>query len=91
MRIRYEADARADLLNIIDYGIDNNLPDPVAYTRGLRERLAHLADIEHPGRKGRVANTREWVVSGTPYIAVFQVADDMVTIRRVLHGAQRWP
>jgi addiction module RelE/StbE family toxin len=91
MRLRYEADARADLLNILDYGIDNNLSHPVAYMLGLRERLAHLADIEHPGRKGRVANTREWVVSGTPYIAVYQIAGDTLTILRVLHGAQRWP
>ena len=91
MPIRYEATARTDFRNLIAYGVDNNLPDPVAYAHGLRERIAHLAEIEHLGRKGRVANTREWVVSGTPYIAVFQIAGDVITILRVLHGAQAWP
>jgi len=91
MRIRYEHEAENELLGIIDYGIDHNLPDPVAFALGLRDRFAHLANIEHPGRKGRMANTREWVVPGTPYIAVFQRAGNVVTILRVLHGAQQWP
>ena len=91
MQIRYEATARADFRNIIAHGVDNHLPDPVAYVHSLRERVMHLADITHPGRRARVANTREWVLSGTPYIVIFQITDDVVTVLRVLHGARDWP
>jgi addiction module RelE/StbE family toxin len=52
------------------------------------ERLA-----SHPalGRSGRIASTRELVIAGTPYIAVYQITSETVTILRLLHEAQRWP
>ncbi len=40
------------------------------------------------GRQGRVANTRELVVLGTPYIVAYVVLPDGVKLLRVLHGAQ---
>lgn len=91
MRVHYTASAISDLRCIVQFGIEHDLPDPAGFIRGLRDRLARLAEIAHPGRKGRLASTREWVVTGTPYIAVFQRADEDVTIVRVLHGAQQWP
>jgi toxin ParE1/3/4 len=67
--------------------------DPAAAARVLArihsavERLA-----KHPGmgRAGRVPLTRELVISGTPFVAVYRVRAD-VEIIRVLHGAQSWP
>jgi toxin ParE1/3/4 len=91
MRIEYTSAAFEDMRDIIHFGVMNHLPDPVAFVRQLRDRFSRLAEIEHPGRKGRVAGTREWVVSGTPYIAVFSRTDDAITVLRVLHGAQQWP
>ncbi len=43
------------------------------------------------GRPGRVAHTRELIISGTPYIVPYRVTDDVVQIITVLHSAQRWP
>jgi toxin ParE1/3/4 len=53
--------------------------------------VARLADHPLTGRPGRVVGTRELVVPGTPYIAVYAVRVDYVRIHRVLHVAQRWP
>lgn len=50
-----------------------------------------LLDFPESGRPGRVAGTRELVVSRTPFIAVYTVAVDKIRILRVLHGAQIWP
>lgn len=49
--------------------------------------------IDHPrmGRPGRVRDTRELVVSGTPYVIAYRVERDAVVILRLLHGAQQWP
>jgi addiction module RelE/StbE family toxin len=52
---------------------------------------ARLVDFPESGRPGRVAGTRELVITGTPYIAAYAVTADTVRILRVLHGAQRWP
>jgi toxin ParE1/3/4 len=52
------------------------------------ERLGAFPAI---GRPGRVAGTRELVVSGTPYIVPYRVRGERVQIITVLHSAQRWP
>jgi len=47
----------------------------------------------HPrlGREGRVPRTRELVVSGTPYIVAYSVADREIHILAIKHAAQSWP
>jgi toxin ParE1/3/4 len=60
----------------------------VARIRAAVERLAASPAI---GRPGRVADTRELIISGTPYIVPYRVRDDAVQIITVLHSAQQWP
>jgi plasmid stabilization system protein ParE len=43
------------------------------------------------GRPGRIAGTREFVVSETPYAVPYRVAGADVEILAVVHGARRWP
>ena len=43
------------------------------------------------GRPGRVADTRELIISGTPYIVPYRIKGEFVQIITVLHSAQRWP
>jgi toxin ParE1/3/4 len=41
------------------------------------------------GRPGRIANTRELVVSS--YVVAYRVKAGAVQVLRVLHAARRWP
>jgi toxin ParE1/3/4 len=43
------------------------------------------------GRRGRVAGTRELIVSDTPYIIPYRVRANAVEILRVFHAAGKWP
>lgn len=52
------------------------------------ERL--LAANPMIGRAGRVAGTRELVISGTSYIVAYRITED-VEILAVLHAARDWP
>ena len=91
MQIIWEEDALRDLRHIRRHIAKDN---PVAARNvagRIRESVSLLAEHPEIGRAGRVADTRELVVSDTPYIAAYQVAGDAVLILRVLHGAQQWP
>jgi toxin ParE1/3/4 len=91
VRIEWHPAARADLVGLVEYIATDDVS--AAYRvldeiRGQTERLAMHPEI---GRPGRVGGTRELVIPGTPYIAAYRLAGDVVTVLRILHGARRWP
>ena len=91
MRIVWTAAALRDLAAIREYISAQN---PAAADRQVRLVLAAIAGLlRYPqiGRQGRVAGTRELVVSRTPYLVPYRVRGDTVQIARVLHARQRWP
>lgn len=53
--------------------------------------VQQLASFPMSGRAGRVAGTRELVISGTPFIATYTIEDDRIVILALYHGAQKWP
>jgi plasmid stabilization system protein ParE len=57
----------------------------------IRTAVERLAIVSGAGRPGRVAGTRELVISGTPYIVPYRVKGEAVQIITILHSAQRWP
>jgi toxin ParE1/3/4 len=68
--------------------------DPEAAAR-LVERIASSVERlkNHPasGRPGRLPNTRELVIAGTPYIIPYRMRGQTVEILRGFHGARKWP
>ncbi|PZD75478.1 Toxin RelE2 [Acaryochloris thomasi RCC1774] len=80
-----------DIIHIRTYISDN---DPVS-ARNVAQRIdqsvSNLAKMPNMGRPGRLLGTRELVVSGTPYLAVYRVQNSRVEILRVLHGRQPFP
>jgi plasmid stabilization system protein ParE len=50
-----------------------------------------LADHPEMGRPGRIAGTRELVVTDTPVIVPYRVHEDRVEVLSAFHGARRWP
>jgi toxin ParE1/3/4 len=83
--------ARADRRAIYEYIESDNLRAAVILDKMFETRAGQLLDHLKIGRPGRVSGTRELVVTGTPYIVVYRIAQSYVIILRVLHGAQRWP
>jgi addiction module RelE/StbE family toxin len=60
-------------------------------TRQIVTSVQQLATFPMSGRSGRVAGTRELVISNTPFIAAYAIDQDRIVILAVYHGAQQWP
>jgi toxin ParE1/3/4 len=57
----------------------------------LLAAVERLAVLPNRGRPGRVAGTRELVVTGTPYVMPYRLRGDRLEIIAVFHGRQKWP
>ena len=91
MRVRWPRRALRALDGMVDYIA---LDSPTASRRIVGRVQNAVTDLtQHPsiGRPGRVAGTRELVVSGTPFIVPFRVREGALEILAVIHAARRWP
>ena len=57
----------------------------------LLEAVERLAELPNLGRPGRVAGTRELVVSSTPYVIPYRLRADRLEVIAVFHARQKWP
>jgi len=55
------------------------------------EDVSRLAEFSEVGRAGRIAGTRELVISNLPYIVAYRVTDTEVRILKVMHTSRKWP
>jgi len=91
MRIDWARPAIDDLRDAGEYIARDN---PTAATRmaaRVVEAVESLAGQPNIGRPGRVINTRELVVTGTPFLIIYRVQLGALQVLRVLHHARRWP
>ena len=54
-------------------------------------QVQQLNTFPMSGRTGRVAGTRELIIGGTPFIAVYSIAEERIVILAVYHSARQWP
>jgi toxin ParE1/3/4 len=91
LKIRWVRLALDDLQKI-DAFISSDNPSAAKKVLALIRGTTQLLK-EHPqiGRPGRVAGTRELVISNTPFIVPYRVVSEEIQILRVIHGARHWP
>lgn len=92
MRIRWQAQALQDIESIYKY-VSSDKPIASANVVATIVRLVEtqLPDSPNSGRIGRVAKTRELVISRTPYIVVYRLQGETIDILAVHHSARKWP
>lgn len=84
--------AKSEIAGQIAYIRERN---PLAAQK-QRERISRAVTRlrEMPGlggRPGRMEGTRELVVTGTPFILIFEESGNRIDITHVIHGRQQWP
>jgi toxin ParE1/3/4 len=89
--LHWSTTAEADVENITDYISQHNLLAAVEMRDAIETRVKALKMFPEGWKTGRVAGTREMVLAGTSYIAIYDVGDGTITILRILHSSQKWP
>ena len=91
MTLKWTRRALRDVRHLYEYIADANPAAARRMVARVHEAVDHLRRNPQQGKPGRVAETRELVLAGTPYIVVYRVEGAQVQIIAVIHGAQRWP
>jgi toxin ParE1/3/4 len=91
MQVRWTTPAAQDLADITLYIQQDKESAALAVAKTLFDAANSLDFQPSRGRVGRIPGTRELVVSGLPYIVVYQVTKIAIEILHIYHGAQNWP
>lgn len=91
MLIKWHRKARQDLRHLRAYIAEDNPQAAAQVAAQILQAVERLPANPGIGRPGRVMDTRELVIAGTPYLVPYRVMGDLIVILRVLHGAQQWP
>ena len=91
MILAWSEDATAARFAQLDYIAQDKPLAAIDMDERIERQTERLLDHPNLGRKGRVKGTRELVITGSPFIAVYRVLGERIEIFRFLHGAQQWP
>jgi plasmid stabilization system protein ParE len=93
MKVRYTIDALFHIAAIHSYINERNPIAAVRVVARIRAAAERLGNHPHIGHPGAAPETREWVVTGLPYVIVHELnePDDEIVILGVYHGAQLRP
>jgi len=91
MKAVWSPTALDDLKGLRTYIAEHDPAAAAAVAGTILDAVDTLKEFPAMGRAGRVPGTREFVITGYPYVVVYTVADEELRIITVLHTARRWP
>jgi len=91
MQVRWTPAAADDLENIANFLFEKTPEHAAHLVREIYGAALRLKGFPNRGREGKKEGTRELVMTSLPYILVYRVQSETVSVLRVLHGSQEWP
>jgi toxin ParE1/3/4 len=88
MRIVWTDQANSDLREQIRYIAARDRDAAKRQRARVHEAVSNLRDTPRIGRPGSLEGTRELVISGTPYIVVYALMNDVIEIYHCYHARQ---
>jgi len=80
MRVRWTTDAADDLERICDYIAKSRPESARRVAQSIVQSIEALKTFPNPGRRGRVEGTRELVFVPLPFVAVYEVHDEVQSV-----------
>lgn len=91
MKIRWTIQAADDLESVYEFISEISLRSANELVDRILADIDNLERFPQLGRAGRIENTRELVIPGTPFIVVYRMLHGVVEILGIFHGARKWP
>ena len=91
MKIKWTTGGKHNLNQIEEYIAQDNPNAALNTILKIIKAVGMLADNPAMGKIGRIFDTRELIISGTPFIVPYRIKSDQVEILRVFHSSMRWP
>ncbi len=91
MRLDWTTPAIRDLVALRAYIAEHDPRAAAGMAQKILQAVEALTTFPASGRPGKKPETRDLVIPGTPFFAVYRVKGETVEIVRVIHGRQRWP
>lgn len=91
-KVEWTSQAEADLENILLYYLEQ-AGERVAESvyNQIKLQVGSLKMFPQRCRPGRITDTKEYVISRLPYIAVVYISTDTVFVLNVMHTARKYP
>ncbi len=89
MTVRWSETALRDLESLHQFVSEDRPSAAVDIVERILLGLEALSRHPEMGRKGRVAGTRELIIS--PYVVAYRVKEGVVELIAIIHSARRWP
>lgn len=91
IRVVFSEPAENDLDDIATFIAADDTAAATRVLRAIHATAMRLAEFPAIGRPGRLPGTREFPVAALPYLIVYEVMGEVLTIAAVLHGARDFP
>jgi addiction module RelE/StbE family toxin len=92
LNVNFTPQARDDLLAIRDWIAADNQRTAEDVLSRIRQTALMFGQFPLLGRKGRVAGTREFGVTGLPYTIVYRIASETdIDVLAIAHQRRRFP
>ena len=92
LNISFSPQAKADLSSIHSYISEYSAAKADEYIARVLQSIRILDPFPLVGRPGRVSETREWSLTGMPYIAIYRIRSETeIEILTIKHERQRYP
>ena len=91
MRLRWKCSALADLGEIAAYIAKENSEAARKVISEVRKQTQVLSSQPQIGRRGRVSDTYELVITRYPYIVTYEITGESLDVLAVVHMSKLWP
>jgi toxin ParE1/3/4 len=91
LKIQWTRGASQNLKQVESYIAKDNPSAAIDTVLKIIKSVAMLADNLLMGRVGRIFDTRELIINGTPFILPYRVKQNHIEILRVFHSSRQWP